>query len=603
MPAAEVVTEFLSSPKRRSTVVYVGNESDFQRYSDEDDDVSDDPAWYHAPRGSVQPALPLTLLQKKESQSSDSASTEASDPVSPQSNRTNGSSRQQDLSDIDHEQVEDEDDDDDEDNDYFPSVTQPVNSVRPSNMAATTPAPRRSSLSASNKVSVAVQVRSKGSTSKLSDVKRLSLERLSGSDASRQSDDSEPRKSVMKSKARKSFQLPGYRSSSMDMRGSTDMRGSMDLGGRESMMKYRPSDLNMQDMKANFMTRDSLATLVDGSGQPLLSRSSMSLMPCMSDVELPELLRAAKTGNVMLLKACLQDRETDITQRDPVHGQTALHLAVRHGQFVAVRMLVQKKNCHVLVDAVDSRDNTPLHLAAARSRRVTKFLLEQANADVTKVNSRGQTPLGVHILTTKRDEPLIAEMLLQHKADANTQLDESTLLHKAVDLKLFEIAYRLVRYGARLDIKDENGKMVFDKVNRKVLRQLINKISFPPVWVPNEERSNCMLCSRKFSKFCIGVRRHHCRHCGRLCCGQCSNVSVESVAFPPTFENRLKKGSGARNEELKRVCKTCSAVFNERQKPEDGRKKSADFMSKAFGCEWEEVGGQQNAPRQSSMGV
>ncbi|KNC54766.1 uncharacterized protein AMSG_01617 [Thecamonas trahens ATCC 50062] len=40
-------------------------------------------------------------------------------------------------------------------------------------------------------------------------------------------------------------------------------------------------------------------------------------------------------------------------------------------------------------------------------------------------------------------------------------------------------------------------------------------------WVPDEERTHCADCGKKFS---LLVRRHHCRRCGDIFCKQCANV-------------------------------------------------------------------------------
>ncbi|KAF1335609.1 Gpn-loop gtpase, partial [Globisporangium splendens] len=541
---------------------------------DDDDDVSDDPAWYNAPRGSLQPALSTAILKKHSASSMTSTETGASsNPASP------------------HNEADGED--------YFPP-TQPQIQQRRSIQI---PVPMRHSRSSKQRPSLQ---RRSPSTS-------LSSPITSPPSAGRASVSLDIRESV--DFGRKSS-AHGHRSAAAG-RGSVslDIRESLDYGGkngahgyRESMMRYRPSDLNTNDMKKNLMTRDSLATFTDPV--ELLSSSRTSVFsnsggPRPSEDGLTDFLKAARTGNTMLMKASIQDSNTGFRQRDPVHGQSALHIAVRFGQFSIVKLLCQsKKTRKILLDSVDNRQNTPLHLAAAKSRRITKFLLEQG-ASVASVNSRNQTPLGVHILTCRRDEPLIAEMLLQHKSDPNALLDTSTLIHKAVDMSLYEIAYRLVRYGARLDIKDENDKMVFDKVNRKVLRQLFSKISYPPVWVPNDERKNCMLCSRKFNRFNIGIRRHHCRHCGRICCGQCSHVSVESDKFPKTFEEedgrtskKLQLGEGAK---MKRVCKTCSIVFKERETPQEEKTWSDEFVEKVVGYTWEEIEEQPGSSRRSSV--
>jgi hypothetical protein len=168
---------------------------------------------------------------------------------------------------------------------------------------------------------------------------------------------------------------------------------------------------------------------------------------------------------------------------------------------------------------------------------------------------RNQTPLGVHILTTTHDDPSMADLLLQYESDPNASIDKSTILHVALDKELYQIANILVRYGARLDTKDEQGRMVFDKVEPQVLKMLLSKVAHPPVWVPDNERKGCMECSKKFSA--LGARRHHCRYCGRLLCSHCTSNSISSSKFPFTNTQIEKK------QKKQRVCKTCFDIFLE----------------------------------------
>lgn len=60
-------------------------------------------------------------------------------------------------------------------------------------------------------------------------------------------------------------------------------------------------------------------------------------------------------------------------------------------------------------------------------------------------------------------------------------------------------------------------------------------------WVPDEEGSGCCICHANFS---MTLRRHHCRKCGALVCGSCSN-------------NFLKLSSSGASEV--RVCDRCAA--------------------------------------------
>lgn len=45
-------------------------------------------------------------------------------------------------------------------------------------------------------------------------------------------------------------------------------------------------------------------------------------------------------------------------------------------------------------------------------------------------------------------------------------------------------------------------------------------LAIAPVWAPDHEANVCALCHLEFSMF---NRRHHCRNCGLLCCGNCSS--------------------------------------------------------------------------------
>ncbi|OWZ24099.1 GPN-loop GTPase [Phytophthora megakarya] len=622
MPYHEGLVNHNAPPVRGSLSVRVSNQHPQSPYygDSDEDDVSDDPAWMAAPRGSLQPAFPSSLMKKASSVSV--TDTQTSSPKSPGTDVVSSAGEE----DEQEKQRKDKEDDDEDDDDYFPP-TMPKMKTPQKNASG-----RRSLHNVDEKLTTDLKLRK---------CKSMPMHQAANpTDANRMVNLGVPRNSRGNSEIDR---LSVEKKSSED-EDSTTSPSTSNNGYRDSMMRYRPSDLKPQDLTTAMMSRDSLAPenfessrSIDmyassrssnmgfdsnrgndqyGSSRssnvfdsnrgvdPFASTRSTDLMsgrgsvmhfgPRVTEEGLSDYLRAVKTGNLQVLRSCLQDRNTDFTERDPVHGQSAMHIAVRFGQLHAVQLLCGKKTRGLLIDAVDNRQNTPLHLAAAKSRRITKYLLEHG-ADASRANNRNQTPLAVHIITAKRDDPLIAEMLLQHKTDPNGALGNSTLLHKAVDLKFFEIAYRLVRHGARLDAKDAQGRMVFEKVDRKVLRQLCGKISFPPVWVPNLERKGCMICLRNFSRLGVGVRRHHCRHCGRLICGRCSHVSVESEAFPSTFIGHIDRNPSDERSNLKRVCKTCSSVFDERAKqaktgsPGSNRKWSDAFMDRVVGCAWDEI--------------
>src|SRR3989304_6714013 len=40
------------------------------------------------------------------------------------------------------------------------------------------------------------------------------------------------------------------------------------------------------------------------------------------------------------------------------------------------------------------------------------------------------------------------------------------------------------------------------------------------IWIPDESVSDCYNCKKVFT---ITFRKHHCRHCGKIFCYECSN--------------------------------------------------------------------------------
>ena len=76
-----------------------------------------------------------------------------------------------------------------------------------------------------------------------------------------------------------------------------------------------------------------------------------------------------------------------------------------------------------------------------------------------------------------------------------------------------------------------------------------------PVWVPDTSSSTCQECRVKFS---FVVRKHHCRACGRLLCGRCSQ-----------YQAALQYLGGT----LGRVCQPCHReIQNNRNKPKHIRR-------------------------------
>ena len=77
-------------------------------------------------------------------------------------------------------------------------------------------------------------------------------------------------------------------------------------------------------------------------------------------------------------------------------------------------------------------------------------------------------------------------------------------------------------------------------------------------WVVDEDVDDCMCCGDKFNWF---KRRHHCRNCGNLVCGDCSPFKSKVPNFPETKS---------------RVCKDCFGLKQEK----NSNKRWASFSEK-----------------------
>jgi hypothetical protein len=82
--------------------------------------------------------------------------------------------------------------------------------------------------------------------------------------------------------------------------------------------------------------------------------------------------------------------------------------------------------------------------------------------------------------------------------------------------------------------------------------RLSKKTSEAGVWINDQEVADCMICHVRYT---LLVRRHHCRRCGAVVCGRCS-------------ENRMFLES-SRSGTLKRVCDTCFAASRKADEEEE----------------------------------
>lgn len=269
--------------------------------------------------------------------------------------------------------------------------------------------------------------------------------------------------------------------------------------------------------------------------------------------------RAAKKGDesvVSSLLAMYDGKAIDLAaMKSYKQHQIALHIAAKYGNLDAVRLL-SAPEFRSLVNEPDRNGNTPLHFASTCSSPSAPdvvALLLLRGADPTIKSKRDVFPIIAHVLTAQEDDPEIVKLLMKHGSDPNT-IDGAgnTVLHVAVSQGLWKVAASLVHEHASMTIRNNQGVMVLDILSPPQLAWLAKFIVHPPEWVSYESQRSCMVCSRKFS---LLVRRHHCRLCGRICCGPCSRYK-RRLPFSAT----LVKPSAKARHHLVKVCSTCITV-------------------------------------------
>uniref|UniRef100_M4C2U7 FYVE-type domain-containing protein n=2 Tax=Peronosporaceae TaxID=4777 RepID=M4C2U7_HYAAE len=270
--------------------------------------------------------------------------------------------------------------------------------------------------------------------------------------------------------------------------------------------------------------------------------------------------RAAKRGDDAIIASLLAmyDGQALVLASIKSHKQEqiALHIAAKYGNLSAVQHLTAPE-FKSLVNMPDRNGNTPLHFAAtcsAVSAAPVVALLLMQGADPTIKSKRDVFPIIAHVLTAQDgDNPEIVQLLMKNGSDPNT-IDGAgnTVLHIAVSQGLWKIAAALVREHAGMTIRNNKGVMVLDILSPPQLAWLAKFIVHPPEWVPYETQRSCMVCSRKFG---LLVRRHHCRLCGRICCGPCSKYK-RHLPFTDTSVKQTRN----RRHDLMKVCSTCITV-------------------------------------------
>ncbi|KAK3869346.1 hypothetical protein Pcinc_025330 [Petrolisthes cinctipes] len=236
---------------------------------------------------------------------------------------------------------------------------------------------------------------------------------------------------------------------------------------------------------------------------------------------------ATLSGCEMIVRNLLLAGGIGIKEVTP-QKQTVLHLAAAHDHPHLASIYIENG---VQVDALDDNLNNALHVAVKEGHlSVVKVLLTESRINAGAVNLRGQNPLHVLASYPKDNAAAITEIFLETmpEYDLNAlDVEGNSVLLLAYMRGASQLCRVLVRAGACLGTTNKHGVNIFNYQvpTKTLLFRLLDVLSSEPPWSGGEL---CMECGAKFG---LAKRRHHCRHCGRLLCANCSDKDVPILKF------------------------------------------------------------------------
>ncbi|XP_023713314.1 rabankyrin-5 isoform X2 [Cryptotermes secundus] len=240
----------------------------------------------------------------------------------------------------------------------------------------------------------------------------------------------------------------------------------------------------------------------------------------------PPLHLAAASGSEMLVRSLLlAGARTD--DRD-AHRCTALHVASAAGHASVVSALIQNG---ANFDATDSEGDNALHIATREGHLpVARALLTESHLNAEAVNIKGRNPLHVLARYSRDTSAAICELFLECMPEYPLDKPDpegNTALLLAYMKGNGNLCRTLVKAGACLGAVNKDGITIFNYqvATKQLLFRLLDHLSQEPPWA---EGDICLECGAKFG---LTMRKHHCRHCGRILCSKCSDRDVPILKF------------------------------------------------------------------------
>jgi len=198
-------------------------------------------------------------------------------------------------------------------------------------------------------------------------------------------------------------------------------------------------------------------------------------------------------------------------------------------------------------DIVDEEGNNSLHVAMQLGHLgCVRVLLEECSINLLAINMKGQNCLHVLSKHAKQNASIIFNLLMEvasnypiNKQDA----EGNTALLMAYFGGSAALCDALIQAGAHPGMSNKQGVSIFNTpvATKQLLFRILDQIHTEPVWL---DGNFCFNCNMKFN---ISHRKHHCRHCGRLLCKQCTGHQIPILKFDLTKPAR--------------VCEVCADSF------------------------------------------
>ncbi|PZC83497.1 hypothetical protein B5X24_HaOG207480 [Helicoverpa armigera] len=322
---------------------------------------------------------------------------------------------------------------------------------------------------------------------------------------------------------------PGIELSARDNRGVSPFAAALTARNNkaaQAILEKNPSAAEQVDKKGRNFLHVAIQTCDVESVMFLLS-VEVDVNSRVQDATLaPPLHLAAATGHEVLLRSLLLAgaRPND---RD-AHKRTALHVAAGAGHESIVSALVSGGAEY---GAVDAAGDNALHVAARDGHAAAaRALLADTDIDAAATNLKGRNPLHELCWCKKDNAAAICEIFLEFMPDYpinRTDLQGNTPLLLAYMNGQGTMCRVLVRAGACLAQENKDGISIFNYqvATKQLLHRLLDVLPAEAPWAESD------LCQECGTKFTLTMRKHHCRHCGRMLCNKCSSQDVPILKF------------------------------------------------------------------------